>query len=507
MTGNNTKKEAAAMFSFQNLLPPKPMSLDGDLGENWKRFKKTYTLYSTATEVDKKDEETQAAILLHCIGEDAMEIFDTLDLSQTEQKNPAKIIEKFEAYFLPKTNQSVESHKFNTRVQGPAESFDNFLADLRKLSANCDFGSLRDRLVRDRIVSGIREKRVQDRLLRETDLTFNKAVDICRAAEQTESHIKLLSNDTKNLEINEIRSNQTRYSKMGQQKKDYSKTSGGQHNQEAASTSQQGNLMEKGHGKLRYNNQNCSRCGYKHKSNNCPAYGKVCSKCSKLNHFANVCKNTAKKINVIDECESDDEEHDSLDRYVLGSVEVNSVKLHCDWFENIKILDCNKTVRFKLATGAHVNVIPKYIFDYLELKNSLKKVNIKISNYGGEPLQVVGSCDLLIVSNNNKKEMLNFIIIKTDHNAAPILGLQSLQKLELIHRNIDSLVVELDTEKEILNKYSDLFSGIGKIKMKPCNIKLKENYKAVNIPTRRVPFNLLEPLSLSALIHKILMSR
>ncbi|XP_023238018.1 uncharacterized protein LOC111636862 [Centruroides sculpturatus] len=162
------------MSTFQNLPPPKPMLVEGDLGANWKKFKKSYLLYSTATELTTKNNETQAAILLHCLGEDALEIFETLELSEEEAKQPNVILEKLELYFIPKSNQSVESHKFNTRVQGLSEAFDDFLADLRKLSINCEFGNLRDRLLRDRIVSGIRDQKVKERLLRETELSLTK---------------------------------------------------------------------------------------------------------------------------------------------------------------------------------------------------------------------------------------------------------------------------------------------------------------------------------------------
>ena len=39
----------------------------------------------------------------------------------------------------------------------------------------------------------------------------------------------------------------------------------------------------------------CFHCGGKqrHKLENCPAFGKVCKKCSKANHFASVCRSVS----------------------------------------------------------------------------------------------------------------------------------------------------------------------------------------------------------------------
>ena len=41
-------------------------------------------------------------------------------------------------------------------------------------------------------------------------------------------------------------------------------------------------------------------CGKNHEIKKCPAYGKMCSKCKKLNHLAAVCK-SGKKVNSIEE--------------------------------------------------------------------------------------------------------------------------------------------------------------------------------------------------------------
>ena len=170
------------------LSAPKPMCLDGDLNVNWKKFKRNFQFYHKATEMNKKSSGTQAAILLHCIREEVLEIFDTLELTQEEKENYDTVMNKLETYFIPKGNQSVESHKFNIRKQGSNEKFDNFLMDLRKLANSCDFGELRDRLIRDRIVSGVYDQKVKDRLLRDPNLTLrgssHRALNVCVRSHQ-----------------------------------------------------------------------------------------------------------------------------------------------------------------------------------------------------------------------------------------------------------------------------------------------------------------------------------
>ncbi len=68
---------------------------------------------------------------------------------------------------------------FNTRVQNVGETIDAYVTELKIQAKNCEFGALSDELIRDRIVVGIRDDAVRSRLLRETELDLQKAVDIC----------------------------------------------------------------------------------------------------------------------------------------------------------------------------------------------------------------------------------------------------------------------------------------------------------------------------------------
>lgn len=97
--------------------------MEGDLGVNWKRFKSSYELYMVATGGKEKEKAVQAAVLLHTTGEQAFHVFESLNLSKEDKKDPNKIIEKLDAHFLPKSNPSVETHKFNSKCQLQNETF------------------------------------------------------------------------------------------------------------------------------------------------------------------------------------------------------------------------------------------------------------------------------------------------------------------------------------------------------------------------------------------------
>ena len=58
------------------LKQPKLMDWGGEQTLNWKKFKKNFVLYLIATGANKKTEEIEATMLMHCIGEQAIDVID-----------------------------------------------------------------------------------------------------------------------------------------------------------------------------------------------------------------------------------------------------------------------------------------------------------------------------------------------------------------------------------------------------------------------------------------------
>lgn len=129
---------------------------------------------------------------------------------------------------------------------------------------------------------GIRNKRIQDRLLREPKLDLTKAMEICKAAERTDAHIKQLVERTETIAVEEIKvtqhdkgqrkyvlarpatSGEKKVQKGWQRRNDH-KTEDNRHQ----STTERSKEPTGG---------NCERCGFTH-GRRCPAYGQKCSKC------------------------------------------------------------------------------------------------------------------------------------------------------------------------------------------------------------------------------------
>lgn len=61
------------------------------------------------------------------------------------------------------------------------QSVDAYVLELKKQAAKCAFHTEEhDKLIRDRLVWGIRDKQLQEELLRDADLTLVKAINHCK---------------------------------------------------------------------------------------------------------------------------------------------------------------------------------------------------------------------------------------------------------------------------------------------------------------------------------------
>ena len=100
---------------------------------------------------------------------------------------------KFRELCNPLTNVIIEPHKFNTRFQEVSEPVQNFITALKILADTCECGTLKDSLIRDRIVCGVSPDALRKQLRKERDLTLHKAVQLCEIHECAERYSKEVS--------------------------------------------------------------------------------------------------------------------------------------------------------------------------------------------------------------------------------------------------------------------------------------------------------------------------
>lgn len=441
-----------------------PSKMESLSAEEFKKFKQRFEIYRIASGAAQQPEDVQVALLLHCIGPQCLEVYNTLELTETEKQRYEVVLSKLENHFIPTKNESVASHMFFTRNQHEHENFDAYLTELRKLSSECDFGSLQDRLIRDKIVTGIRDNKLKDRLLREQDLTLQKAINICKAAELAMERMKEVLQERT---VNKIDRKRQECRQENKETRASNENNGARRRPENANGTR---FTESRH-------PECSRCGYRHEWKKCPAYGQQCKKCKRSNHFARKCRaRNVKELFV----EEEDQE------FSLNMIYVNSVGTS-EWSENVYFVESRQNINFKLDTGAQCNVLPKSKCNEMGIYR-FEKSNLKLYNYNGDPIPTVGQVTLKCKIGNVIK-FINFQVC--DNDLVPILGLTTVSNFNLIKRVNN---VQSEETKSLLTKYENVFTGLGQIKNYEYKIELKENSKGKIEPCRHVPFKLMSKL-------------
>ena len=93
-----------------------------------------------------------------------------------------KVKQSLIEHFKPRTNLIIERNAFYSMTQDEGEKADNYVQRLRTQVARCQFdGKIVEEMIRDRLVVGLFDNGIRERLFREDELTRKSALDIIRA--------------------------------------------------------------------------------------------------------------------------------------------------------------------------------------------------------------------------------------------------------------------------------------------------------------------------------------
>ena len=466
-----------------NALPvPAPLEIhDSNAADKWRKFLAAWENYALATELGDNPQSVQVATLLTVIGEDGREVYSTLrDWAQDgDDRRIVPVLRKFAEYCQPRKNVPFERYKFNKRMQESGESYEQYKTTLRKLSEACEFDTITpNEILRNRLIFGIHDTKVREKLLRETNLTLIKTDEICRAAESMTEQMRIVGqSNNATTSVHAVR-------QVSGQKK---RTSN-----EASRTNKSETTKE------------CWNCGRQHgrqPKELCPAFGKSCDCCGKQNHFAKKCRqkrssNTRNSIRAIGEPDE--------------VFPVREVATLLDDSQCVTLkLDSGNYIRFQIDSGAQCNVLPLKLYKRATKDvhmNDLTKCQSSILAFGGSRRTVVGEVRVR-VWRGDYKCILICKLVDSD-NIRPILGRKACVGMKLIEytdndalhkpatRGAHVYAVEgaLISKAAITEKYATVFGdGIGELEGE-YRIRLDDAVDPIQHAPRRVPVALRDRL-------------
>lgn len=112
--------------------------------------------------MEGRDEKMKVKLFLYIISNQRREIYHALPFTCGPSKHLLQdMIDAFETHCNPKKNETVGRYKFFTRIQEEGELVEKFIVALKILASTCNFSTLRNSLVRDRIICEIHASKLR----------------------------------------------------------------------------------------------------------------------------------------------------------------------------------------------------------------------------------------------------------------------------------------------------------------------------------------------------------
>ena len=307
----------------------------------------------------------------------------------------------------PTISVIVQRHKFDTRDRQPNESVAEFLAKLREIAQYCEFKETLEERLRDRLVSGIRNDRIQRRLLAEPKLTFNEAHQIAIAMELAEKNSQALRDEQTSEEDHKL-------------------------------------TVDKLAGE--WKGRECFRCGGNHRSDECKFVDAVCFSCKKKGHIAGKCRSGSnrslpRKPNRAQNQEKNNDNRRKVQQNQSANFlqqEESGINQDYGMYElreekaepvKVNVEVNNQKLLMEVNTESAFSVIGHETWKKIANPGvKLQSTNMILTTYKGEKMQVKGESKVQVKYN---KQYFELPIVVVEGRTRSLLGRNWLREIKL----------------------------------------------------------------------------
>ena len=417
--------------------------------EAWTTYMERLQFYFLANGITEEDK--MKAVFLTVCGAPTYQLLRGLLQPQTPLNASFDDVKaKLGEHFSPKPSSIVQRYTFHTRLRHQQESVADYVAALRAIGEHCEFGDSLNDMIRDRLVCGINNSRIQTRLLQEQDrLTYELAIKTAQTMELASQNAQDLSKQLSSAPVNQMKHQRERHKPQ----KDIE----------------------------------CYRCGGSHYATHCRFKDVDCCRCGKKGHLAKVCHSSKKedhnnqphqnprsvnkslfktpfkynahsldhKPNPHHSATVPEEDSQSTD-YPLFTLPGNVQPI-------VLTMEVNGSdLSMELDTGASLSLISEQT--YTNMSHALPPLtqsNVVLSTYTGEKIRPIGTVDVTVRYNSQQVTVPLLVI---PGQGPGLVGRNWLEKIKLNWSDL-KVVNVFSSIDDIIQKHKEVFCPkLGKLK-------------------------------------------
>ena len=435
--------------------------------DNWLTYKRRIDAW---LRINKIEEDQKVDVLIALVGSEAVDLLVSLctpnDITTKSYEDLTAMLSR---HYHCGENEVISSYQFDTRNQAENETISDYIVALQKLSINCAFGDenqLNKRL-RNRLVVGVKEDAIRNRLLAEHDLSWKRACEIAIQMDMARYGSKLIHAQSS---VNAVKQHKS------QQQHRFVKPKSASHID---------------------SDQKCYRCHGKHTADACRFKNAKCFNCNKIGHISKACRNKGnsktefrgsyqqKRGGRTNHISHDDDEALYEVRDVASVNVVGSDEVKVD-------VDINGTpISFTVDTASSVSIISEETYTKHFKSVLLRDSKAKLRGYTGHSIELVG--EITVIAKYNGQEF-QLPLLVAEGKRTSLFGRNWMERIRLNWEEI--LHIERkggNSLERLLKQYKTVFAdGYGEMTPFKAHITLKDDVAPIFHKARPVPYSLRE---------------
>ena len=441
------------------------------------------------------------------------------------------LIEHLRNHYCPAPTPVMSRWKFNRRSQLPEESVAQFVAALRKIAENCNFGVTLNDMLRDRLQQGVRNKLIQQTILDQEDQDFGAVYKKAVSMETTAKEMKMLSSPEEEKQLNskprpsssassqqdEVQAtsassdvnrmqfrknyNQRKPSRIPRPKPNYFNSHSRQTNN--SKFKPRGERQESYSSSFKSQSQElCFRCkkGY-HNPNKCWHKKARCKFCRRYGHIEDACFQKEKTKKSTHNIQNDDYD-DSGDEYdyEVFSLHQNRSGSYVPPLKEVMNVN-GVSIEMEIDTGSSNSIICETVYSKYFKNIPIEPVTSTLSVYNQTKLELLGKISVTV----NGKAGLSLLVVKD--SGPNLIGRDWLACIKLdwkkfavsknAHQDYSFHVTDDKSKLEdLLKDFDALFddSTVGKLEGYKANIVIDKEATPKFCKARTVPYALKDKI-------------